>query len=171
MTTKTDEQLFIDLAQEDPGALDEIYRRHAARVLGFIMKHRSLSRERAEDVTQIVFMQLYRKRHQYRPEHAALAWVYVVTKSELRDYLARESRHLDKNHSPLSQPEAPTPNWEERDEARALLERLSEKDRDLVERRYLRDQDFDEIARDLGTSPVNVRQLISRALRKLRGAT
>lgn len=169
---KSDEQLLLDLAQEDRAAMDELYRRHASRVLGYGLK-RGLSRERAEEVTQIVFLQLYRKRHLYRDEHPALAWIYVITKSELRDDNARENKGLagrvpfdEKN---LSQSAASLPNTDERAEARALLESLPEREREALSARYLRDEDFDEIARRLRTSAGNVRQLVSRALKKLRG--
>lgn len=37
-----------------------------------------------------------------------------------------------------------------------------------LEMRYTEDLDFDEIAKKLQTSPANIRQLISRAIRKLR---
>lgn len=171
---KSDEQLLLDLAQEDRGAMDELYRRHASRVLGYALK-RGLPRERAEEVTQIVFLQLYRKRHLYRDEHPALAWLYVITKSELRDHRARENKglpdHLPFDEKTLSQNHDTLPIVEERAEARALLEGLPEREREALSRRYLRDEDFDEIAQALGTSEGNVRQLVSRALRKLRGQT
>lgn len=167
---KTDEELLMALAQEDSSALDELYRRHSPRVLGYALK-RGLSKERAEDVLQIVFLQIYRKRHLYKPEHAALAWLFVITKSELKDYRNREGKDLAprENEMALSQTSDPAPSLMDGQEARDLLASLPERERSALEGRYLREEDFDEIADRLQTSAANVRQLVSRALRKLRG--
>lgn len=168
-TKLTDEELLKALSHGEKGALTPLFERHSGRVESYCLK-RGLPKERAQDVVQIVFMQLWRKKDLYSPRHAALAWIYVITSSELKDYKNREKRHLQAWDSldALSQEAPAPPNNEQEESAEALLEGLKETEAQALRLRYLEEKEFSEIAKILQKSESNVRQIISRALKGLR---
>ncbi|WP_413287793.1 RNA polymerase sigma factor [Bdellovibrio sp. HCB337] len=169
MKAKTDQELLLCLAQDDnaDAALDHFFKRHSNKVYNYALK-RGLNGEQAQDVVQIVFLQIYRKRTQYNPKYAALAWVYVITRSELKDYKLRELKNYEEFNDFVSQAEQMTPNIEKAQEVSGLLTDLGEKERQIIEDRYLNELEYEEIARKLNESESNVRQIVSRSLRFLR---
>lgn len=172
--TKSDQELLLSLAQGDNAALDQFFKRHSNKVYNYALK-RGLNGEQAQDLVQIVFMQIYRKRTQYNPQYAALAWVYVITKSELKDYKLREFKNSLNNlvefDDSLSQNPTPPPkmeNVENDEEVRHYLSGLGDKEKQILEDRYLNELEYEEIARKLHESESNVRQIVSRSLKFLR---
>jgi RNA polymerase sigma-70 factor (ECF subfamily) len=165
----SDEELLIALSEGVNSALDQLFTRHGGRVLNYCAK-RGLSPEQAQDLTQVVFLQIFRKKHLYDPKHPALAWLYVITKSELKDYRARESRHAGASLDSLSQIGVLDPiSFEDADQVQALLKDLSPGEQEALKLRYIEDLEYPEIARKLNKSESNVRQIISRSLRFLKG--
>lgn len=163
-----DENLLLQLAEGHLKALDYLYLRHSGRVLTYALK-RGLSQEQAEDVLQIVFMQLQRKKHLYDPRYKALAWLFVITRSELKDYRNRELKnHIEWDDS-LSQNEGTAPIIEAKDEAETLLAELKPREHEVMKLRYLDELEYAEIAAVLQESESNIRQIVSRSLRLLRG--
>jgi RNA polymerase sigma-70 factor, ECF subfamily len=130
-------------------------------------KRKGLSSEDSEDITQIVYTQIYNKRLKYNPDFSPLAWLFIITKSEAKDYLKKSaiySNYLEEYalFANLSQNMVDSPIKD------VELDRLNTNERLVLEQRYLNDQDFAEIAIALGLTQTNVRKLISRALNKLR---
>lgn len=164
----SDEELLISLAQGEAKALDQLYLRHSGRILKYSLR-RGLSQERSEDLLQIVFLQLYRKKHLYDPRHSALAWIYVITRSELKDYKNREIKDYSEWNDSLSQTEGEAPKLESKDEAQALLSELKPREQEVMKLRYLDELEYNEIAEILNESESNIRQIVSRSLRLMRG--
>ncbi|WP_413561370.1 RNA polymerase sigma factor [Bdellovibrio sp. HCB209] len=164
---QTDEELLISLAEGEAQALDYLYSRHSGRVLSYAKK-RGLTAEQADDVLQIVFMQLFRKKHLYDPKHQALAWIYVITRSELKDYRNRENKNHFEWDDKLSQTDDSAPMIEHEEEAESLLRELKPREQEALRLRYLDELEYDEMARRMKTSDSNIRQLVSRALKALR---
>ncbi len=167
LADQTDEELLISLAEGEAKALDYLYTRQSARVLAYIKK-RGLSAEQADDVLQIVFMQVFRKKHLYDPKYAALAWIYVITRSELKDYKNREIKNHLEWDDKMSQIDDSAPSLEREEEAAALLKELGPREQEALRLRYLDELEYDEMARRMKTSNSNIRQLVSRALKSLR---
>lgn len=163
-----DEELLMKLAEGERKALDLLFLRHSGKVLAYALK-RGLSQDRAEDVLQIVFLQLYRKKHLYDPKHSALAWIYVITRSELKDYRNREIKDFLEWDESLSQTEAPSPINEEKAEAETLLKDLKPREQEVLRLRYFDEMEYNEIAAVLNESESNIRQIVSRSLKFLRG--
>ncbi|MBO9668135.1 MAG: sigma-70 family RNA polymerase sigma factor [Bdellovibrio sp.] len=164
---QTDEELLLSLADGEEKALDILYMRHSGRVLSYVLK-RGLPKEQADDVLQIVFLQVFRKKHLYDPKHAALAWIYVITRSELKDYKNREIKDFLEWDDSLSQTVAASPIIESKEESEALLKELKPREQEVLRMRYLDEMEYDEIAERLQESTSNIRQLVSRSLKVLR---
>lgn len=162
-----DEDLLLALAEGEEKALDILYLRHSARVLAYARK-RGMTQEQADDVLQIVFLQLFRKKHLYDPKHRALAWIYVITRSELKDYRNREIKDFVEWDDSLSQTASDAPSLDSKDESAALLKELKPREQEILKLRYLDDLEYDEIAERLQESASNIRQIVSRSLKFLR---
>jgi len=150
-------------------ALKLFYNETSHLVFAFGRK-KGLSLENTEDLVQTVYTQIYRKRLQYLETHSQLAWLYIITRSEAKDAFKAEKiyrGYLEDYSLFLSQNSDTHPSTAQE---RIVLDQadLNEREKDLLERRYQNDEDFDEIAKALGMSSVSVRKAISRALAKIK---
>ena len=71
----TDEALMLDYGQGSREAFEELFARYREPLYGFF-RRRLESRERAEDLTQEAFLQLYRKIATFRGESAFSTWLH-----------------------------------------------------------------------------------------------
>jgi RNA polymerase sigma factor (sigma-70 family) len=93
--TFSDERLMARCAKGDTSAFDELYRRYAAFIGNFVARKIS-DRGQAEDVTQEVFLRLYRSAAGFDPSRQLRRWLFTIAANEVRRYWSRNSR------SPLS---------------------------------------------------------------------
>lgn len=155
--------------------LSQFYNETFKLVYNYCLK-KGLSKENTEDITQIVYTQVYKKRHNYNPEHSPLAWLYIITKSETKDYLKKLRTYSDyledyNQFTDLSQNSSENPSNLQEDLLTQTLKKtktLNEKELALVKERFYEEKDFQEIALDFGLTEANVRKIISRAVSKLR---
>jgi RNA polymerase sigma-70 factor, ECF subfamily len=101
MTIDPDVQLA---AAGDVDAFERIYRRHHHRVFTVCLR---MVRDRsvAEDLTQDVFIQLYRKLHTFRGESTIGTWLHRLTVNQvlmhLRKPIVKSERTVDDETTPL----------------------------------------------------------------------
>ena len=87
----TDEQLLEQLDSGQTEALDELYRRYAAKLYLFCARVTSTSQ--AEDVVQDVFMRVIEASGQFDPATAPFrAWIFQIAHNRCIDLLRREQR-------------------------------------------------------------------------------
>lgn len=160
-------------SNEQSTALEQFYRETAHMVFSFCRK-KGLNPQDSEDIVQIVFSQIYNKREKYNPDYSPLAWLFVITKSEAKDFRKKSAIYSDylKDYelfADLSQSGVSNPSHirESKDLDLSVLN-LNEKA--ALEQRYFAEKDFDEIADSLGLTEINVRKIISRAVQKLKGS-
>ncbi|MGC5564157.1 sigma-70 family RNA polymerase sigma factor [Streptomyces sp. FR-108] len=91
----TDEEVGRGLVRGDEACLAAAYDRWSPLV--HTLARRALGDDReAEDVTQQVFLGMWRGRHGYRPERGALAgWIVGITKRKIADTLAARTRRAE----------------------------------------------------------------------------
>lgn len=162
----------------DVRAFETLYQRHSGKVLAYLRK-RLARREEAEEVFQQVFTKLHRSRAGYDSSYAFTQWLFVITKSVLLDHWYRENKQLGRPESvPFEESEAmlaPAHSPIQALESAAAFEpealsSLPPEQRRVVEWRVLDELSYREIAERLDRSQVSVRQMLSRALRRLRQA-
>lgn len=151
-------------------AFTVLYRRHSARVYGFLFS-RLRDRALTDDIFQATFLKLHRFRGKYDAAAPFLPWLFVVCRTEMIQRIrarnrvqARETPAAEAEDSLLNA-EAPAPA---EPEASVNLEGLPPQQRRALELRFGEDLSFDEIAERLHLTPENSRQLVSRAVRRLR---
>lgn len=152
--------------------LELFYNDTAHLVFSFVRK-KGLSTQDCEDIVQIVYSQIYNKRDKYNPDYSPLAWLFIITKSETKDYLKKSAIYTDylKDYGlflNLSQNDYDNPITKQETQELDLTS-LNEREQLAVKKRYYEEKEFHEIADALGLTENNVRKVISRALQKLKG--
>jgi RNA polymerase sigma-70 factor (ECF subfamily) len=142
---------------------DEIYR-FAARRIGDPVA--------GQDAAAETFADAFKGIARYEQRGAPFeAWLYTIARRRIVDQIRIRSRH---DHAELS-PEDGQPSFGGHENSivdglllRALIARLPESERDVVELRFMEDLDVEQTALRLGKQPGAVRVAQHRALTKLR---
>ncbi|MFO0749633.1 MAG: sigma-70 family RNA polymerase sigma factor [Myxococcota bacterium] len=139
---------------------------YATRLLGEL--------ERARDVVQETFLRLWEADRQEVGDHVA-AWLFTVCRHRALDVLKKERRMLPvPNPRPAHPPDSgQTPfdavlQEERQGLALKALERLPERQRELVRLKFQAGLSYDEIARVTGLTTSNVGYLLHTALKAVR---
>ncbi len=165
----TDDQVLMRRYLEgDDMAFRSLYRRYRSQVYSYL-KRRIADPETVNELFQQSFLKFHRNRHRYHPKYPLLKWLYVITRSVLLDHYKGSSKHAtslsfdDEIAAPELDPSIAI-------EAKEILqdESLSERERQAIAQRYLSEEEYHAIAKQLCITESNARQLISRALKKLK---
>lgn len=182
----SDELLMARYQEGDFEAFSVLYARCSPKIYGYLY-HKLGSLPLAEEAFQNTFLKLHKNRGSFDPRRPFTPWLFSVCHSALVDLLRHETRNkmLAREEPDKVSDTMPTmPNTREEPhevsdtridtridtkmEAAKRLSSLSEKERNVVSLRFLRDFSFNTIAQQLGLSAVNARKIFSRALQKLR---
>lgn len=164
MINKADEELMVAYLEGSKEAFHMLYSRYSSKVYGFVRK-RIRDASLADDVYQNIFVKLHKSRGLYKAKHQFAPWLFVICRSVINDSL----RSLQRNRE-ISTETVPE-SFNEKQELFNLqphLAALSEDDQKILNMRFYDECEFEDIADALGLSEVNVRQRVSRALKKLR---
>jgi RNA polymerase sigma-70 factor (ECF subfamily) len=146
-----------------------------------LVYYRTYSRMDAEDITQEVFVQAYRKLKSLKETQSFRAWLYTIAVNRCNDFL-RKKKYLSmlqfksaqeqefmKEDQDMSQeynePLAKEKFWSQ---VRTLLGKLSSMEREVFTLRFMDHQDINEIAAILDKSESTVKTHLYRALDKMR---
>jgi RNA polymerase sigma-70 factor (ECF subfamily) len=134
------------------------------------------NRADAEDLTQQTFERALRSWAEFDPRRAGITtWLLSIARNLIIDHY-RATTHQTGSVAIETVPEsalppgaANSPNLGISPELQAALAELPDRERDLVALRYGADLSCRQIAEVAQLSVANVQQILSRALRKLRG--
>jgi RNA polymerase sigma-70 factor, ECF subfamily len=177
--------LMLRVQRGDAEAFAELQRRYAARVFGYFCR---LLRDRAEaeDLTQDVFLRLYRSRHRYQPKARFATWVFHITQNVARNALRSRRRHpcvrLD-TQAPADRsllelllcdraesPGGPLERAELAGVVRAAVAELAGRQRTALELHQFHDRTYAQVAAELDMTPKAAKSLLYRARNHLRVA-
>lgn len=165
-----DEELMAQYQLGSEEAFAVLYERHSSKVYGYISS-RIRDRERATDAFQEVFAKMHKSKHLYNRSLPFLPWLFSISRSVTLDAIRSEVRRetevlgFDEKDFTIETPEKPA---HEISELRPKLAKLPDAQRLALEMRYVDEKTFEEIAAVLSTSPMNVRKLVSRGVRRLK---
>ena len=159
----------------EPEALAELYDDVFDEIYRFVSS-REVDRDKAEDLVQDIFLNLYRALPSYDVTRPLRPWVMTIARNKLRDRWRRQGRRgRSVDVEELSEPVAPEVAPDlllERQELAEELDRavslLPEGTRSVVDLRLREGLSFDEIGAALKSSTVAVRKRYSRGLSALR---
>lgn len=170
----TDEDLAIQIMAGSEAALREVYRRHSRHVFGLALR---LTRNPAlaEDVTQEVFVRLWRRPAAYDPERGSIrSFLLSHTHGRSVDLIRSESarrirEERDGQLAPASRAslEEEVMDLVQGDQVRAALATLKESERRAIELAYLGGYTYREVAQLLGEPEGTVKSRIRVGLRRL----
>jgi RNA polymerase sigma-70 factor (ECF subfamily) len=168
----------------DTDAFEELMNRYWTRVFGHLYR-RLGDRQEAEDLTQDVFLRLYRYRLRYRPRAKFITWLFFITQNVARNAVRTRRRHPCVQMDALTRPaedeqpegiiadrtEAPYRPIERAEEAhvvRAAVAELADRQRAAIELHQFHDCTYNEVAAELDMSPKAAKSLLYRARLQLR---
>jgi len=161
---------MLAYATDDMDAFELLYRRHKSQIFGFLLSKLKNQLD-AEEVFQVVFSKLHLARVKYRAEIPFLPWIFTITRNTMIDHIRRRDsyqQHICDTETPLEDYAAPLPEEPCGTVSPQDLSHLNSTQRQALDLRFLQEMSFSEIGERLATSEENARQVVSRAIRKLR---
>jgi RNA polymerase sigma-70 factor (ECF subfamily) len=89
-----DVALMLEVQRGEAGAFPALFRRFAPRVHQYVRRLLAGHEARAEEITQDVFVQVYRFRERYRPESRLSTWIFTIATNLCLNELRRPERQL-----------------------------------------------------------------------------
>ena len=180
-----DVRLMLQVRDDVQGAFETMVERYQHRLLG-VMVHLVGNAEEAEDLTQEVFLRVYRARKGYKPRAKFSTWLFTIANNLAMNHLRGKGRNHSvsmKAEDTGSQPMLPaseralsrdgTPSAQMRkvelsEVVRQALELLGEDQKLAVLLNKFEDMSYAEIAEVMGRSEPAVKSLLARARNHLR---
>ena len=164
------ERRLVEAAQKDPGRFAELYENNFERVYAYIAR-RVGNREEAQDLTAEVFHQALANfaRYEWRGLPFA-AWLLRIASNAIADSWKSKARERGNPSSdePLSH-DIDTEDVEQRAKLFRLVTTLPDDQRRVIEMRFAQEKSIREIAKELGRTGGDIKQLQFRGLETLRG--
>jgi RNA polymerase sigma-70 factor (ECF subfamily) len=163
------ERVLVVRAQAgDEAAFAELVARYDARLRYFLRK---LVKDRAEDVLQDVWLDVFRQLPRLTDPQAFRAWVYRIARDRAYGLLRKSQRAAE----PLGQTEVPDDRTDENgfdaedaERIHAALDCLPPEQREVLVLRFIESMSYDAIARVTGQPLGTVRSRLHYAKRALR---
>ena len=170
-----DARLVREILAGKDEAFIELYERYERRIYFFALKRMSDSSD-AEDVTQEVFLQVFRGLSKFEGRSSLLTWMFGIAHNQVcRRYRRRrpmvQSLETDEVNE-LTSGETPADRKTDfvrilRNCGRVLEEKVPEQQRKAFELRYVENQSTREIAENMGKSPQAIKISLFRTRQTL----
>ena len=169
MDDSSDVELVRLFKSGDVHAYDAIVRRFQDRVfrLACVWLYDDQS---AADVAQEVFVRGFKGLRSFRFRSAPFTWLYRTTRNVCNEFnRVRKTEQLeDEPQDPGSAPERDVAEYESARRVRRLVERLPERQREVVLLRIFEDMSVKETAQSMGCREGTVKALLHKATAKLK---
>ncbi len=163
--------LLRRIAQGDDSALAALYDEYASRVYSMALRVLG-DAALAQEVTQDVFLKVWRSPHQWNPARGQFSsWLLTVTRYTAVDRLRAEALRSGRSVPLIDEIDAPAADESDPadlDRLRALLHRLPDEQRQVIELAYFRGLTHSELAAALNLPLGTVKTRLRAGLQKLR---
>lgn len=150
----------------------EIYEAYYPKVLRYLVSKVN-DRYLAEDLCSDIFLKVYEKYDSFDPQKASLStWIYTIARNKMTDYF-RGRRIFEEVPEDIVSELSPLEDIckeETLGELADALEKLDERERDIIILRYYSEYTLKKIAQVMGISYAYVKILHNKALDKMRKA-
>lgn len=167
------------LPERDPEALEQFFDAYFERIWSYV-RGMVRSDHLAEDLTQDIFLLLYRGLPTYDPERSLRPWVFTVAINRVRDHWRSRAHRDGLREASIDEedaveiegedlaPELPLLRQEDAQAVRDAVDRLPDGMRETVHLRVFEELSFAAIGKLLDRNEVAIRKRYSRALEELR---
>jgi len=179
-----DVALMLRVQGDDAAAFAELLERYGARIFGHFFRVLG-DRQDAEDLTQEVFLRIYRARKRYQPRARFGTWLFHITQNVARNAIRSRRRHPCVHLEVLSgreeghllesllfdrgeEPSRPLERAEVSKVVRNAVSGLAGRQRTAVELHQFEDRTYNEVAARMDMSPEAAKSLLYRARNQLR---
>lgn len=170
--------LLVEVAHGEERSFTELYRCTSARIFGLV--HR-IVRDRAmsEEVTQEVFLQVWRKAGEYRPALGSpLTWLLTLAHRRAVDRVRSEQAARNRLNrwtaadvqTPFDQVAEAVLDNHDAAALRVAVRALTDKQRQAIELAFYGGLTYTQVAQALGTPPGTVKTRIRQGLSRLKTA-
>lgn len=163
-------------ARTDKEAFAELYRYFFPRVYKFILS-KTYDAEVADEIISQTFLKVYENLPRYNPQVAAFStWLFHIAENELKMYWRKQKNRREDEWSEdfnLAAPEAEEPEQkilqaETQKKIQTALQKLSERERKIIEMTYWLNCPPRKIAEVLNLTPNHVSVILKRAKNNLK---
>lgn len=165
-----DRELIVRAQAGDPAAQEDLIRQFSPLVFRLISRY-FRNREDVEDIAQDVFLKVFARIDQVRPDENFPGWLARVTVNacydELRKTRRRKVAFETYGPSGVAEPTVMPTEPEEFGKARRALEALDPKLRIPLMLKEVEEMSVEEIAKTMGITQTNVKVRLFRARKKL----
>jgi RNA polymerase sigma-70 factor (ECF subfamily) len=174
-TQGDDARLVQEILAGNESAFIELHERYERRIYYFALKRMKDSSD-AEDITQEVFLQIHRGLAKFEGRSTLLTWIFGIAHNQIcRHYRKKRpvSLSLDTDEiDTLASGDIPADRRMDfvrilRNCSRVLDEKVSEKQREAFDLRYIDNYSMREIAETMGKSPQAIKISLYRTRRTL----
>jgi RNA polymerase sigma-70 factor (ECF subfamily) len=184
-----DVRLMLQIRDDVPGAFEVLVERYQHRLVG-VLAHLVGRLDEAEDLTQDVFLRIYRARKGYKPKAKFSTWLFTIANNLAMNHLRGRGRNpalgvgmgpeavsgTQPGLKPLEEralaregtPSAQMRSVELSDVVREALEVLGEDQKLAVLLNKFEDMSYADIAEVMGRSEAAIKSLLARARTHLR---
>jgi RNA polymerase sigma-70 factor (ECF subfamily) len=171
---QTDADDIVLRARTEAEALGQLYELYYERIFRFCV-HRLFSKETAEDVTSMIFLEVARRIRHFggRTEQDFRNWLYAIAANQANAYIRKTSRRKrllveaagSMTNSAKSTGNASEPDWPR---LYAAILKLKPEHQTIITLRFFENMDFEQIAKILNAREATLRVTLHRILGKLR---
>ena len=156
----------------------DCYDQYKHKVYSFFYYRLNGDEQLAEDLTSDTFLKVFDKFDSYNEKYALSTWVYTIAKNTLTDFFRKnkadvsledyEEIHGESEDERLEDIEKKLNTALTTEKVLEVLEELPPFHKECIVLRYLEEMEMEEIAEITGKSEANVRQALSRGMKKLK---
>ena len=170
MTEASDENALVLRCQEGEGAAREQLVTRYERVVYTVALRMTGDREEARDITQAVFLKVFRGLATFDTRRRFFSWIYRIAVNESIDRLRarKPDESLDESREDSAdRPDAVTERHQAADMVQVALMELGHDDRQVLVMRHWLDRSHAEIGEALGITEQTVKSRLFEARRRL----
>lgn len=154
---------------------EDVYKQYKNQIIAYISKRIS-SKEDAEELTEDIFLNLYKSRKSYEKKKSSVeTWLFAIANNRLKNYYRDQKHEILTNSIEIYEVSYEVSAEREvfqrqlREDILWALQKLSERERKILVKKYYQGKVSREIAKEMQITEGNVRVIAKRSLNKLKG--
>lgn len=160
-----EESKLISLAQQgDKQALELLYRSTVDSLYKFV-RYKVDQKEICEDICQESYLRAFKNIGKFQGKSSFKTYVYTIAHNQIIDYYKTKQMTVELDQDRKIEANEPQENLNAVKQVESILQQLPEKERTVLELRFLSGFSVEETAESLSLSKPNIKVITHRALK------